>query len=73
MPISKEDDQSSWEQYHIILLSHIVLVLTGPKVVIHKSLQGLREADLGCSSVATKEFWGRSRGPAKDTPMPKSA
>jgi len=25
MPISKEDDNSSWEQYHIILLSHIVL------------------------------------------------
>ena len=25
MPISKEDDKSSWDQYHIILLSHIVL------------------------------------------------
>jgi len=25
MPISKEDDKSSWEQCHIILLSHIVL------------------------------------------------
>jgi len=25
MPISKPDDKSSWEQYHIILLSHIVL------------------------------------------------
>ena len=25
MPISKEDDNSSWEQYNIILLSHIVL------------------------------------------------
>ena len=25
MPISMEDDKSSWEQYHIILLSHIVL------------------------------------------------
>jgi len=25
MPISKEDDKSSWEQYHIILLSHIIL------------------------------------------------
>jgi len=24
MPISKEDDKSSWEQYHIILVSHIV-------------------------------------------------
>ena len=24
MPISKEDDKSSWEQYEIILLSHIV-------------------------------------------------
>jgi len=25
MPISKQDNKSSWEQYHIILLSHIVL------------------------------------------------
>jgi len=25
MPISKEDDKSLWEQYHVILLSHIVL------------------------------------------------
>jgi len=25
MRISKEDDKSSWEQYHIILLSHIIL------------------------------------------------
>jgi len=25
MPISKEDDKSSWEQFHIILLSQIVL------------------------------------------------
>jgi len=25
MPISKQNDKSSWEQYHIILLSHIVL------------------------------------------------
>jgi len=25
MPISKEDEKSSWEQYHIMLLSHIVL------------------------------------------------
>jgi len=25
MPIWKEDDKSSWEQHHIILLSHIVL------------------------------------------------
>jgi len=25
MPISKEDDKSSWEQYQIILLPHIVL------------------------------------------------
>ena len=25
MPISKEDDKSSWEKYHIILLSHMVL------------------------------------------------
>jgi len=28
MPISKEDDNSSWEQYHLILLSHIVLYWT---------------------------------------------
>jgi len=25
MPISKEYDRSSWEQYHMILLSHIVM------------------------------------------------
>jgi len=25
MPIAKEDDKSSWEQYHIILISHIFL------------------------------------------------
>jgi len=25
LPISKEDDKCSWEQYHIILLSHIVM------------------------------------------------
>jgi len=25
MPISKEDDKSSWVQYHIILFSHIVM------------------------------------------------
>jgi len=25
VPISKEDDNSSWEQHHIIVLSHIVL------------------------------------------------
>jgi len=25
MPISKEDDKSSWEQYHIIPLSYIIL------------------------------------------------
>jgi len=25
MPIAKEDDKNLWEQYHIILLSHIVL------------------------------------------------
>jgi len=25
MPISKEDEKSSWVQYHIILLSHIVM------------------------------------------------
>jgi len=25
MPILKEDDKRSWEQYHIILLSHIIL------------------------------------------------
>jgi len=27
MPISKEDEKSSWDQYDIILLSHIVLYL----------------------------------------------
>jgi len=30
-------------------------------------------ADLGRSSVASREFRGWSRGPAKDTLMPKSA
>jgi len=25
MPISKEDDKSPWDQYHIILLSHIIM------------------------------------------------
>ena len=25
MPISKDDDKNSWEQYHIILFSHIVM------------------------------------------------
>jgi len=25
MPISKEDDKSSWEQFHIILLTHVVM------------------------------------------------
>jgi len=25
MPISREDDKSSWEQYHTILLSHIIM------------------------------------------------
>jgi len=25
MPISKEDDKGSWEQYHIILLSYIIM------------------------------------------------
>ena len=30
MPISKEDDKSSWEQYHIILLSHIILYRIWP-------------------------------------------
>jgi len=29
MPISKEDDNSSWKQYQIILLSHIVLYWIG--------------------------------------------
>jgi len=29
MHISKEDDKRSWEQYHIILLSHIVLYWIG--------------------------------------------
>jgi len=32
MPISKEDDKSSWEQYLIILLSHIVLYWIWPLV-----------------------------------------
>jgi len=30
-------------------------------------------ADLGRSSTASREFQGWSKGPAKDTPMPKSA
>ena len=38
MPISKEDDKSSWEQYHIILLSHchvlnLILAWFGWKLV----------------------------------------
>jgi len=38
MPISEEDDTSSWEQYHIILLSHIVLYWTWSLVDSDESL-----------------------------------
>jgi len=38
MPISKEDDKSSWEQYHIILLSHIVLYWIGFLLYLDESL-----------------------------------
>jgi len=47
-------------------------VLTGSKVVIHKSLEGFGRLISGCSSIASKRIRGRSRGPTKDTPMPKS-
>jgi len=38
MPISKEDDKCSWEQYHIILLSHIVLYWIWSFVDLDESL-----------------------------------
>jgi len=38
MPISKEDDKSLWEQYHIILLSHIVLYWIWSLLDSHESL-----------------------------------
>ena len=38
MPISKEDDKSSWEQYHIILLSHIVLYWIWSLLDLYESL-----------------------------------
>jgi len=38
MPISEEDDKSSWEQYHIILLSHIVLYWIWSLIYSDKSL-----------------------------------
>jgi len=38
MPISKEDDKSSWEQYHIILLSHIILYWIWSLLVSDESL-----------------------------------
>ena len=38
MPISKADDKNSWEQYHIILLSHIVLYWIWSLVDLDESL-----------------------------------
>jgi len=38
MPISKEDDNSSWKQYQIILLSHIVLYWIGSLLDSDKTL-----------------------------------
>ena len=38
MPISKEDDKSSWEQYHIILLSYIVLYWISSLLDLDESL-----------------------------------
>jgi len=38
MPISKEDDKSLWEQYHTILLSHIVLYWIWSFLDSHESL-----------------------------------
>ena len=38
MPISKQDDKSSWEQYHIILLSHIVLYWIWSSLDLNESL-----------------------------------
>jgi len=38
MPISKQDDKISWELYHIILLSHIVLYWIWSLLDSHESL-----------------------------------
>jgi len=38
MPISKEDDKSSWEPYHIILLSHIFLYWIWSLLISDESL-----------------------------------
>ena len=38
MPISKEDDKSSWEQYHILPLSHIVLYWIWSSLDLDESL-----------------------------------
>jgi len=38
MPISKEDDKSSWKQYQIILLSHIILYWIGSLLDSDESL-----------------------------------
>ena len=38
MPISKEDDKCSWEQYHTILLPHIVLYWIWSLIDSHGSL-----------------------------------
>ena len=38
MPISKQDDKSSWEQYHIILLSQIVLYWIWSSLDMNQSL-----------------------------------
>ena len=38
MPISKEDDKSWWEQYHITLLSHIVMYWTWSLLDLDESL-----------------------------------
>ena len=40
MSISKEDDKSSWEQYHLILLSHIVLYWIWSLLDLDESLLG---------------------------------
>jgi len=40
MPISKEDDKSSREQYHIILLSHIVMYWIWSLLDLDESLLG---------------------------------
>jgi len=38
MPISKEDDKSSWDQYHIIFFSHIVLYWIWSSLDLDESL-----------------------------------